>query len=94
MNWKGYGRKQSWHFHGGTDKNNDNLSQDSRSPSQNLNPGPSEYLFKVSYIIASMFSDHWRGSRKKIKLLPEVIFMEETKSFQYLNETKYFVHHY
>jgi hypothetical protein len=31
------------HLPGGTDENHENLSQDSRSPALDLNPGPPEY---------------------------------------------------
>jgi hypothetical protein len=33
----------SRHYPGGTEENNENLSQDSRSPGRDLNPGPHEY---------------------------------------------------
>jgi hypothetical protein len=32
-----------WNLPGGTQENSKNLSQDSRSPGQDLNPGPPEY---------------------------------------------------
>jgi hypothetical protein len=46
MNWKGFGRKQSWpnfnvlswHSPGGTDKTTTNLNQDSRSPGPIIEP--------------------------------------------------------
>jgi hypothetical protein len=51
MKWKGYQRKQLWPNFGyylnicleGLRKTTRNLSQDSRSPCQDLNPGPPEY---------------------------------------------------
>jgi hypothetical protein len=51
MNWKGCGRKWSWpnlkYYPGicleGLRKATKTLSQDSRSASRDLNPGPSEY---------------------------------------------------
>jgi hypothetical protein len=51
MNCKGLGMKRSWpnlktlswHLPGGTEKNNETLSQDSRSPSRDLNPRPPDY---------------------------------------------------
>jgi hypothetical protein len=50
MNWKGFGRKQSWsnfkglsrHSPGGT-KEHENLSLNSLSPGRDLNSGPPEY---------------------------------------------------
>jgi hypothetical protein len=50
MNWKGCRRKRSWptfkalprNSPGGTDENHENLSQDSRSPDRDLNPGTPE----------------------------------------------------
>jgi hypothetical protein len=55
MNWKGFGRKRSWpdfkvlsqQSPGGTEKNYENLSQDSRSPSRDLNPRPLKHEAKV-----------------------------------------------
>jgi hypothetical protein len=51
MNWKGFGSKWSWHnfkvlFHhspGWTEENDENYSQDSRSPCRDLSSGPFEY---------------------------------------------------
>jgi hypothetical protein len=45
MTCKGCGRKQLWHNirPGGTEEKNENLSQDSQSPGQDLKAGPSEY---------------------------------------------------
>jgi hypothetical protein len=51
MNWKGFGRKQSWpNLSYYTDicleelwKTKKKLFQDSRSPGRDLNPGPPEY---------------------------------------------------
>jgi hypothetical protein len=51
MNWKGFGRKQSWpsikvlsrHLLGGTGKNTKILSEDSRSLGWDLNTGPPKY---------------------------------------------------
>jgi hypothetical protein len=51
MNWKGCGRKRSWSnlryypriWLDRTRKTIKNLSQDSRSPGRDLNPGPPEY---------------------------------------------------
>jgi hypothetical protein len=51
MSWKGFGRKRPWpnfkvlshHSPGGTEENCENLSQDSRSPSRDLNLGLPEY---------------------------------------------------
>jgi hypothetical protein len=51
MNWKEFERKRpqpnfkalSRHLHGGLRKNTKNLSQDSRSPGRDLNPGFPEY---------------------------------------------------
>jgi hypothetical protein len=51
MNWKGCGRKRSWpnlrYYPGicleGLTKTTKNLSQHSRSPGRDLNPGPPEY---------------------------------------------------
>jgi hypothetical protein len=57
MNWKGFGRKQSWHNFrvvcwrspGGTEENHEKLSQDSRSPCLDLNPGPPEYPLDTTF---------------------------------------------
>jgi hypothetical protein len=51
INWKGFVRKRSWHncevlsrhLPGMTEGNHENLSQDSRSPGRDLNPGCPEY---------------------------------------------------
>jgi hypothetical protein len=51
INWKGFVRKRSWpncevlsrHLPGRTEGNHENLSQDSRSPGRDLNPGCPEY---------------------------------------------------
>jgi hypothetical protein len=51
MNWKGCVRKRSWpkfkaqsqHMSAGTEENHKILSQNSRSPSRDLNPVPPEY---------------------------------------------------
>jgi hypothetical protein len=50
-NWKGFRRKRSWsnfkvlfqHSPWGTEEKHKKLSQDSRSPGQDRNPGPPEY---------------------------------------------------
>jgi hypothetical protein len=55
MNWKGCGRKRSWpnlrYYPGtrleGVRKTTKSLSQDSRSPGRDLNPGPAEYEARV-----------------------------------------------
>jgi hypothetical protein len=51
MNWKGFRKKRSWpnfkvlswHFSGGTEENDENLSQVNRSPGRDFNPRPPEY---------------------------------------------------
>jgi hypothetical protein len=55
MTWKGCGRKRRWHnlghYHGicteGLKKITKSLTQDIRSPGQDLNPGPAEYEARV-----------------------------------------------
>jgi hypothetical protein len=55
MNWKGFGTKRSWpnfkvlsrHSRGETEENQENLSQDSRSPGQRIDPGTPEYEVRV-----------------------------------------------
>jgi hypothetical protein len=55
MNWKGFERKQSWlnfevvsrYSPVYTEENQESLSQDSRSPSRDLNPEPREYAAGV-----------------------------------------------
>jgi hypothetical protein len=51
MNWKESGRKRtlpnfkalSWHFSGGTEENDETISQDSRFPGRDFNPGLPRY---------------------------------------------------
>jgi hypothetical protein len=51
MKWKGFGRKRSWpdskvlfrHSPGESEEKDESLSQGSRSPGGDLNPGPPKY---------------------------------------------------
>jgi hypothetical protein len=47
----------SWHLPGGTEENHINLSQDSGSLSQDLNPGPPEYEAGVLNHLTTTFGD-------------------------------------
>jgi hypothetical protein len=60
MSWKGFGRKRLCPaFAWGTEKNHENVGQDSRSPSRDLYPGPPEYeaivLTRVQYLLPCRF---------------------------------------
>jgi hypothetical protein len=62
MNWKGCGRKRSWpnlrYYPGiclGLRKTTKNLSQDSRTPGRDLNPGPPKYEARVQTISTTTY---------------------------------------
>jgi hypothetical protein len=80
VNWKGFGRKQSWynfkvlfqHSPGGTDETHEK-PQDIRSPGSDFNPGPPEYE-------AGMLTTRPRPRRLRFYV----------ESFRWIILTKYF----
>jgi hypothetical protein len=81
MNWKGFGRKRSWpnfkvlfpNSPGVTSEYHENFSYDSRSPGQDLKPGPPEYEEEVITIQLRRFVC-FRLSEEQLMLLSISVF--------------------